>query len=89
MPETVLGWWGVPLAVFAGAIRVSTPFLFVSLGEVLTEKSGRINLGQEGILVMGAMCAYGVSFVTGSPWLGVCIAGLAGVLLGLVHASHQ
>ena len=87
MPETVLGWWGVPLAVFAGAIRVSTPFLFVSLGEVLTEKSGRINLGQEGILVMGAMCAYGVSFVTGSPWLGVCIAGLAGVLLGLVHAS--
>jgi simple sugar transport system permease protein len=87
MPETALGWWGVPLAVFAGAIRVSTPFLFVSLGEVLTEKSGRINLGQEGILVMGAMCAYGVSFVTGSPWLGVCIAGLSGVLLGVVHAS--
>jgi general nucleoside transport system permease protein len=87
MPETVLGWWGVPLAVFAGAMRVSTPFLFVSLGEVLTEKSGRINLGQEGILVMGAMCAYGVSFATGSPWLGVCIAGLAGVLLGLVHAT--
>ena len=87
MPETVLGWWGMPLAVVAGAMRVSTPFLFVSLGEVLTEKSGRINLGQEGILVMGAMCAYGVSFVTGSPWLGVCTAGLAGVLLGIVHAS--
>ena len=47
--------WGVPLAVLGGAIRVSTPFLFVSLGECLTEKSGRINLGLEGTLVMGAM----------------------------------
>ena len=45
-----LGWWGVALAVLAGAIRVSTPFLFVSLGELLTEKSGRINLGLEGTL---------------------------------------
>jgi simple sugar transport system permease protein len=87
MSDIALGWWGVPLAVFAGAIRVSTPFLFVSLGEVLTEKSGRINLGQEGILVMGAMSGYGVAFATGSPWLGVCIAGLAGVLLGLLHAA--
>ena len=42
-----LGWWGVPLAVLGGAIRGSTPFLFVSLGECLTEKSGRINLGLE------------------------------------------
>ena len=48
---TALGWWGVPLAVLGGAVRVSTPFLFVSLGECITEKSGRINLGLEGILV--------------------------------------
>jgi simple sugar transport system permease protein len=74
------------LAVFAGAIRVSTPFLFVSLGEVLTEKSGRINLGQEGTLIMGAMCGYGISFLTGSPWLGVLAAGSAGLVLGLLHA---
>ena len=39
------------LAVLGGAIRVGTPFLFVSLGECLTEKSGRINLGLEGVLV--------------------------------------
>ena len=38
---TDLGLWGVPLAMLAGAIRVSTPFLFVSLGECLTERSGR------------------------------------------------
>jgi general nucleoside transport system permease protein len=80
-----LGWWGVPVAVLGGAIRVSTPFLFVSLGECLTEKSGRINLGLEGILVMGAMSGYGVSYLSGNPWLGVFVAGLTGLALGLLH----
>ena len=80
-----LGWWGVPVAVLGGAIRVGTPFLFVSLGECITEKSGRINLGLEGILVMGAMCGYGVSYASGSPWLGVLAAGAAGLALGALH----
>src|SRR5258708_30846683 len=80
-----LGLWGVPIAVLGGAIRVSTPFLFVSLGECITEKSGRINLGLEGILVMGAMSGYAVSFMSGSPWLGVLAAGVAGLMLGLLH----
>jgi general nucleoside transport system permease protein len=82
-----LGWWGVPIAVLAGAIRVSTPFLFVSLGECLTEKSGRINLGLEGILVMGAMSGYAVSYLTGNPWFGVLVAGFAGLLFGLLHGA--
>ena len=81
-----LGWWGVPLAVLGGAIRASTPFLFVSLGECLTERSGRINLGLEGTLVMGAMSGYGISYLTGSPWLGVLVAGIAGMILGALHA---
>jgi general nucleoside transport system permease protein len=80
-----IGLWAVPLAMLAGAIRVSTPFLFVSLGEVLTERSGRINLGLEGTLVFGAMAAYGTAVVTGSPWLGVVAAMAAGSLFGLVH----
>jgi simple sugar transport system permease protein len=80
-----LGLWGVPLAVLGGAIRISTPFLFVSLGECITEKSGRINLGLEGTLVMGAMGAYGVSYVTGSPWLGVLAAGALGIPFGALH----
>ncbi len=80
-----LGWWGVPLAVLAGAIRVSTPFLLVSLGECITEKSGRINLGLEGVLIMGAMSGYGASLASGSPWLGVLAAGAVGALLGLLH----
>jgi ABC-type uncharacterized transport system permease subunit len=82
---TGIGWWGVPLAVLAGSIRLSTPFLFVSLGECITEKSGRINLGLEGILVMGAMAGYAVSYGTGSPWVGVVAAGGAGFALGLLH----
>jgi ABC-type uncharacterized transport system permease subunit len=81
-----LGWWGVLIAVVGGAIRVSTPYLFVSLGETLTEKSGRVNLGLEGTLVLGAMSGYAVAWLTGSPWLGVLVAGLAGAAFGVLHA---
>lgn len=86
MEATDIGLWSVPLAIFAGAIRVSTPFLFVSLGECLTERSGRINLGLEGTLVMGAMSGYAVSYMTGSAWLGVLVAGIVGACFGLIHA---
>ena len=77
----------VLLAMFAGAIRVSTPFMFVALGECLTEKSGRVNLGLEGTLVLGAMVGYAASYHTGSPWVGVFAAGIAGSLLGAMHAT--
>ncbi|WHA43518.1 ABC transporter permease [Agrobacterium larrymoorei] len=85
MDDTAIGLWGVPLAILAGAIRVSTPFIFVSLGETLTERSGRINLGLEGTLVFGAMSAYAVAVMTGSPWAGVLAAMLAGAIFGLLH----
>ena len=76
----------VLLAMVGGAIRVSTPFMFVALGECLTEKSGRINLGLEGTLVLGAMLGYAVDYETGSPWLGVLAGGGAGLMLGVLHA---
>ena len=82
-----LGWWGVAIAVLGGAIRISTPYLFVSLAETLTEKSGRVNLGLEGTLLMGAMSGYGVSYLSGSAWLGVAAAACAGAALGLLHAA--
>src|SRR3977135_1567469 len=91
-----LGVWGVPLRIISGAIRNSTPFIFVSLGETLTERSGRINLGQEGTLVMGAMAGFGVSYLSSKyfpsagsalgPWRGVLGAGLAAAVLGILHA---
>ena len=80
-----LGAWGILVAVVGGAIRVSTPYLFVSLGETLTEKSGRVNLGLEGTLVAGAMSGYAIAYLTGSPWLGVLVAGLAGAGFGVLH----
>jgi general nucleoside transport system permease protein len=86
MSDMATGIWGLPIALLGGALRVSAPYLFVSLGECLTEKSGRINLGQEGTLIMGAMSGYGVSYLSGSAWLGVLAAGSVGVLLGAVHA---
>ncbi|MBQ2263546.1 MAG: ABC transporter permease [Loktanella sp.] len=72
-------------ALIGGAIRVSTPFLFVALGECLTEKSGRINLGLEGNLILGAMIGYAVSYNSGSAWAGVLAAGGVGVVLGVAH----
>ena len=92
MATEALGWWGVPLGILAGTLRGSAPFLFVSLGECLTEKSGKINLGLEGTLLMGAMSAYGVSYLSQgflgafwAPWLGVLAAGIAGMFLGSIH----
>ncbi|KJV05269.1 ABC transporter permease [Methylocucumis oryzae] len=86
MNSTDIGGWGVLLAILAGAIRTSTPYLFVSLGECLTEKSGRINMSQEANLVLGAMTAYATAYLTQSPWLGVLAAGCAGAVLGIIHA---
>jgi simple sugar transport system permease protein len=76
----------IGIALLGGAIRVSTPYLFVSLGECITEKSGRINLGQEGVLVLGAMVGYAGSYETGNAWLGLLYAGIAGAGLGALHA---
>jgi simple sugar transport system permease protein len=78
-------WGDVALAVVGGAIRVGTPFLFVSLGECLTEKSGRINLGLEGVLVLSAMAGFGGSYLTGNVWLGVLLAGVVGAMLAMLH----
>src|SRR6266700_153061 len=86
MTTTGIGWWGVLIGILAGAVRGGTPFLLVSLGECLTEKSGKINLGLEGTLLIGAMSAYAISYKSGSPWLGVGAAALAGALLGAIHA---
>ncbi len=79
--------WVVAVALLGAAIRGSIPYMFVSLGECLTEKSGRINLGMEGILLMSAMTAFAVSQRTGSPWLGALAAAIVGGLLGLLHGG--
>jgi general nucleoside transport system permease protein len=75
----------VLLAVIGGAIRVGTPFLFVSLGECITEKAGRINLGLEGVLVFSAMAGFAGSYLTGHWWLGVLLAACSGAVIACLH----
>ena len=71
------------LGVLGGAVRVGTPFLFVSLGECLTEKSGRIKLGLEGVLVFLALAGFASACLRGSPWPGVLLAGIGGAAKAL------
>jgi general nucleoside transport system permease protein len=78
-------WIALVAGIVGGALRVGVPFLFVSLGECLTEKSGRINLGLEGVLVLSAMSAFGGAYLTGSSWLGVLAGAVAGGLLASLH----
>ena len=79
-------WTSLLAGLLGGALRVGAPFLFVSLGECLTEKAGRINLGLEGVLVLSAMAAFGGAYLSGSAWVGVLCAALAGGALALLHA---
>ena len=80
-------WIALFAGVVGGALRVGVPFLFVSLGECLTEKSGRINLGLEGVLVLSAMSAFGGAYLSGSPWTGVLAGAMAGGLLAALHGA--
>jgi ABC-type uncharacterized transport system permease subunit len=73
------------VAVLGGALRVGAPFLFVSLGECITEKAGRINLGLEGVLVLSAMTAFGGAYWSGSAWVGVLCGMAAGAALATLH----
>lgn len=74
------------LLVLKAAIPAGTPLLYGTLGEVTAERAGVLNLGVEGMLIVGAVTAFGVTNSTGNIWLGLAAAALAGGLLALVHA---
>jgi len=74
------------LEALRAAIPAGTPLLFGTLGEIYAERSGILNLGVEGMMIMGAVMGFSVSLTTGNPWLGVLAAALVGGLLSLVHA---
>lgn len=78
-------WVAMLAGIVGGALRVGAPFLFVSLAECLTEKSGRINLGLEGVLVLSAVAAFGGAYWSGSAWVGVGCGALAGAALATLH----
>ena len=70
--------------VLAGAILSGTPLLYATLGEVIVERAGIVNLGLEGVLLVGAASSFAVAAATGSAWLGVLVAAVAGVVLNLL-----
>lgn len=74
------------LSALQSAIPAGTPLLFGTLGEVTAERSGVLNLGVEGMMIVGAVTAFGVTRSTGNIWLGIGAAALAGGMLALVHA---
>lgn len=73
-------------AVCAAAVRAGTSVLFATLGEIFAERSGVLNLGVEGMMLIGALAGFVATVRTGNPWLGVLAAGMAGGMLSLIHA---
>jgi simple sugar transport system permease protein len=67
-------------------MRMATPIIFAALGEILTERAGVLNLGIEGIMLMGAMTGFLFTYSTGSIWFGVFAAACVGMLLGFLMA---
>lgn len=74
------------IPILASAVRSRTPVLYAALGEVLSERAGVMNLGLEGVMLIGAYAGFAVTSVTGNPWLGLVASLFAGAAITLVHA---
>jgi len=74
------------IIILQAGVASGTVLLFATIGEIFAERSGVLNLGVEGMMLIGAMSAFSVSIATGNPWLGVLVAMLAAGLLSQIHA---
>ena len=72
--------------LFSTTLMYATPLIFTALGGVMSEKSGIINIGLEGMMTFGAFAASWVAITYSNPWLGLVAGGIAGLLLALFHA---
>ncbi len=75
------------VAILLATLGAGTPLVFAALGELVTEKSGVLNLGVEGMMVIGAVCGFVVAVESGSLWLGVLAALLAGAAMAGLFAA--
>lgn len=79
------------IGFFAAMIRIATPLLFATIGELFAERSGVLNLGIEGIMLLSAMTGFTAAYFSGSLWLGIAAAlatgAVAGALLGLLTVT--
>ncbi len=74
------------IAILAAGVVAGTPILYASLGEVITERAGILNLGVEGMMLVGAVSAFYVGTFSENKWLGLLVALIAGGLMALIHA---
>ena len=74
------------VGILTSAIRLATPYLYAGIGEAITELSGVVNLGVDGIMLMSAFAAFFVSLNTGNLWLGLAAGMVVGLLMGLLMA---
>jgi len=74
------------ISILIITIRAGTSLLYATLGEIFTERAGIINLGVEGIMIMGAATSFSVSYYTNNPWVGLLAAVIFGSFLGIIHA---
>jgi simple sugar transport system permease protein len=72
--------------ILQAGVASGTVLLFATIGEIFAERSGVMNLGVEGMMLIGAMSAFSVTVSTGNPWLGLLVAMLAAGLLSQIHA---
>jgi simple sugar transport system permease protein len=74
-----------PIIILHAGIASGTILLFASIGEIFAERSGVMNLGVEGMMLLGAMAGFSTSLATGNPWLGLAAAMIAGGALSILH----
>ena len=72
-------------ALLASAVRMAMPLLYAGLGELVSERSGVLNIGMEGVMLSGAFFSFAAAYYTGSLWLGVLCGMLGGALISLLH----
>ena len=73
------------IIILHAGLATGTILLFAGIGEIFAERSGILNLGVEGMMLLGAMAGFSTSLTTGNPWLGLAMAMLAGGLLSVAH----
>lgn len=75
------------ISIFQSVIRAGTPLLLGTIGQIYIEKSGVMNLGTEGMMIVGAATAFMAAMMTGNPWLGLAAAMASGICIGLVYGA--
>ena len=76
----------ITASFWVAAIRIASPLIFATMGELICERAGVLNLGIEGIMTAGAFAGWLTVYAGGELWAGVAVAAMAGLAFGLLHA---